>query len=390
MGIEAAYSPTPVEVSLRGGLFYRAQRRVGLIPENRWNLGRRITVLIAIGWLPLLLITAVSNWPAIPSLLRDYRAAARLLLAIPVLLLGEPFMESRFREVVAHIRGAGLLEPPDLAYMDGVIASLIRLRDSFLPEIAILALGIVRTATIYRGLVDATPWLGYGAGADFHVTAAGWYAILASSSLYQFLLGLSLWKWLLWTMFAFKLAGRNLKLVPIHPDKHGGLGFLGPTSMAFAPVAFAAAIVVGATWRHQILHQGAHLIDFMLPAIVLVVIVALVALGPLVFFIPRLMALRRIGILQYGLLGQISSTGFHAKWILDGARHRAEFLQALDSTALSSFGQHYDRIQGLTPFPVDKVALYALAASIAIPAIPVVLAEMPIGVVIKDLLSALR
>jgi hypothetical protein len=238
--------------------------------------------------------------------------------------------------------------------------------------------------------VDPTPWLGYGAGADFHVTAAGWYAILVSASLYQFLLGLSLWKWLLWTMFAFKLSGRHLKLVPIHPDEHGGLGFLGPTAMAFAPVAFAAAIVVGATWRHEILHQGAHLKDFMLPAIVLVVIVALVALGPLVFFVPRLIALRRIGILEYGRLGQISSTDFHAKWILGGARHHAEFLQAIDSTALSSFGQHYKRIEKLTPFPGDKVALYALAAAIAIPAIPVVLAEMPIGVVVKDLLSALR
>jgi hypothetical protein len=160
--------------------------------------------------------------------------------------------------------------------------------------------------------------------------------------------------------------------------------------MAFAPVAFAAAIVVGATWRHEILHQGAHLKDFMLPAIVLVVIVALVALGPLVFFVPRLIALRRIGILEYGRLGQISSTDFHAKWILGGARHHAEFLQAIDSTALSSFGQHYKRIEKLTPFPGDKVALYALAAAIAIPAIPVVLAEMPIGVVVKDLLSALR
>ena len=390
VGVRTDHAPTPDEVSLRGGLFYRAQRAVGLIPENRWNLGRRIVLLIVVGWLPLLLITALSNWAGISSLLRDYRANARMLLAIPVLLLGEPLMESHFREVVAHIRRAGLLAPPDVAYMDGVIATLVRLRDSFLPELAILALAIVRTATVYRGLVDATPWLGQGAGVDFHLTAAGWYAVLVSVSLYQFMLGLSLWKWLLWTMFAFKLSRRDLKLVPIHPDEHGGLGFLGQTPLAFTPVAFATAIVVGATFRHEILHQGAHLMNFMLPAVVLVVIVALIALGPLVFFIPRLMALRRAGILEYGLFGQISSMDFHAKWILASGGHQAEFLQALDSMALSSLGQHYKRIEDLTPFPVDKVALYALAAAIAIPALPVVLAEMPIGVVLKDLLSALR
>jgi hypothetical protein len=139
---------TVADVSLvRGGLFYRLERLVGLIHPNQWNLGRRITLLIAVSWLPLLLITAFVNREGLSSFLTDYRVYSRLLVAIPVLLLGQPLVESRFREVVAHIRRAGLLEAPDLAYMDGVIATLVRLRDSFLPELAILALTIVRTAT---------------------------------------------------------------------------------------------------------------------------------------------------------------------------------------------------------------------------------------------------
>ena len=46
------------------------------------------------------------------------------------------------------------------------------------------------------------------------------------------------------------------------------------------------------------LYRGAHLLDFRLPAIVLIAIIALVALGPLLFFVPRLAALRRKGILE--------------------------------------------------------------------------------------------
>jgi hypothetical protein len=46
-------SSAPGEVSLvRGGPFYRVQHALGLIRPNEWNLGRRITFLIAIGWLP--------------------------------------------------------------------------------------------------------------------------------------------------------------------------------------------------------------------------------------------------------------------------------------------------------------------------------------------------
>jgi hypothetical protein len=116
------------------------------------------------------------------------------------------------------------------------------------------------------------------------VTAAGWYAVAVSTSIFQLLLGLGLWKWLMWTFFAFRLSTCNLRLVSTRPD------------------TFAAAAVVRATWRQSILHDGAHLMDFKLPAIALAVITALVALPPLAFFVPRLAELRRkdSGIWSFG------------------------------------------------------------------------------------------
>jgi hypothetical protein len=378
------------EVSLvRGGLFHRVLQLVGLDP-NRRNLGRRVLALIAVGWLPLLLITALSNWEGLPSLFADYRVYSRVFVAIPVLLLGEQIMESRFREVFANLRHADLLETPDLAYMGCVTATLVRLRDSFLPELVILMLSFVRTFTAYKGLVDATPWLGQGTGADFHLTAAGWYSIVVTVTLEEFLFGLGLWRWLLWTLFAFKLSTRKLKLVPTHPDEQGGLGFLGHTSLAFAPLAFAVTLVIGTNWRQEILHHGAHLTNFKLPAIAFIVIVALVAFVPLLFFVPRLAALRHEGIIEYGLLGQRISTDFHAKWILRGAGDGPEFLREHDSSAINSLGQEYKRIDKLTPFPADRVAVLTLAAAVAIPALPTLLAEIPLAVVFKVLFTALR
>jgi hypothetical protein len=56
--IDPPFTAAPAEISLaREGPFYRAQQAVGLIRPNQWNLGRRIAVLTAIGWLPLFLIT---------------------------------------------------------------------------------------------------------------------------------------------------------------------------------------------------------------------------------------------------------------------------------------------------------------------------------------------
>lgn len=125
----------------------------------------------------------------------------------------------------------------------------------------------------------------------------------------------------------------------------------------------------------------------MLPSIALAVIVVFVALGPLVFFVPRLAALRRRGILEYGILGQLHSTEFHQKWILHRTGHEAEFLQAPESSTLADYGQSYEKI---APFPADKQDLIPLALAIAIPAFPVIIAQIPVAIVLQDLLRALR
>jgi hypothetical protein len=375
---------------IRGGPFYRIQEAARLIRPNEWNLIRRVTFAIGLGWLPLILITAFFNTGSFVSLLKDYRVHSRMLIAVPVLLLGQLLLESRFRMVVAHIRNADLLEPKDLARMDDMIAKLRCLRDSLIPELAILFLVIAHTAVSFKVRVDATPWLSQRIGSDLHLTAAGWYAVLVSATIFQFLLGLSLWKWLLWSLFAFKLSRLDLRLVSTHPDEHGGLGFLGETPVAFAPVAFAAATVVGATWRHEILHLGANPMTFKQPAIAFVVIIAVVALGPLSFFIPRLTALRRRGILEYGILGQMHSTDFHQKWVHQRTGHEAEFLTAPESSTLADFGQSYEKLEQLKPFAINRGTLITLAIAVVVPLLPAILAVVPLATVLKTLLEALR
>ena len=305
-----AADPQRHELSLvRGGPFYRAQQASRLIRPDEWNHAKRITLAIALGWLPLVLITALFNPKALVSLLVDYRVYSRMVIAVPVLLVGQWLTESRFRMILRHIDEAGLLGTEDRSRMDGMITVVKRLRDSIFPEIAILVLLVVHTLTSLKSQVDLTPWLAYGTAPDLHLTPSGWYAVLVSTSIFQFLLGLGLWQWLLWAVFAFKLSRLNLQLVPTHPDGHGGLGFLGLTPVAFTPVSFAVATVIGATWRREILLHGVKLMAFKLPAIVFVVIVVLVAFGPLAFFLPRLAALRRQGILEYGTPGANSQHG---------------------------------------------------------------------------------
>jgi hypothetical protein len=208
--------------------------------------------------------------------------------------------------------------------------------------------------------------------------------------IYQFLVGLSLWKWLLWTFFLFKLSRMKLQLVASHPDKHGGIGFLGMSTMAFAPTAFAIAAAVGATWRYEIFYAGMHLSSFKLPAIVLLVITISIALGPLAFFVPKLAAVRRRGILQYGSLAHLHSTDFHGKWILHRKEHEAEILAAPEISSLTDLASSVQNVEDMKAFPAGKGSVIPLVLALAIPLIPAITAQVPLKVVLKSLLEAMK
>ena len=131
-----AHGPT----LFRGGPFYRAQLAARLIKEGERNDVRRVVVAVAVSWVPLVLLTAFFNPSGLVSLLTSYRVYSRLLIAVPVLLIGQTIMESRFQMVVQTIIDAHLLGDEDLKRMQAIIATLLRLRDSFVPEAIVIVL----------------------------------------------------------------------------------------------------------------------------------------------------------------------------------------------------------------------------------------------------------
>ena len=379
------------EVSLiRGGPFYEAQIRARLIRPHQWNLGRRVIFAVAVGWVPLVLLTALFTPGAVVALLTDYKVASRMLIAVPILLLGQVLMESKFRTIVSQAR-EDLVAPANMPQFDEILATLTRLRDSVLPELAIAVLVCLHIALSVSGKVGlAGAWAAEGAQTVAHLTPAGWYYILVSQLIYQLLVGICLWKWLLWTFFVFSLSRMKLQLMVSHPDKHAGMGFLGMSTLAFAPVAFAVAAAVGATWRYEILYTGAHLMSFKLPAIILLVLVVLIAVGPLLFFVPKLAPLRRKGILQYGSLAHLHSSEFHDKWILHRKGHELEFLAAPEVSTLTDLATSFQNIEDMKAIPLDKGSLMAPLIATILPLLPAVMAQVPLKVIFKSLLEAMK
>jgi hypothetical protein len=275
--------------------------------------------------------------------------------------------------------------------MDRTIGRLVRLRDSFVAEATIVIIAYGNVAAIIGAHLSAVQnWALGDFGWGHYMSPAGWYYVLVSQLIFRFLVGLSIWKWFLWICLLFRLSRLDLELVPTHPDQHGGLGFLGMSPLAIAPTVFVACGAIGSTWRGQILNHGAHLMNFKIDAIVLLVIMLIVAMGPLVLFIPKLARLHRQGILQYGTLGQLHSVDFHKKWILNRKGHEEEFLTAPEISTLTDYASSYENVEKLQPFPLDRSTMVVLVLAIAIPLLPVLLAEVPFITVVKGLLAAVK
>lgn len=382
---------TARDISLvRGGLLYRFFLFIRVMDDSHWNIGRRVAFVLAILWVPLVAIRLIHDPGRLMQLILDYRLEARAIAAI-LLILAEPVMDSRFGMLIEHVHETHLLVGPDLEKMNHLLARLQRLRDSYLPEILFLVAVAVRGATSYRFIAEQTSGdLSFQNATGLHLSVAGWYALLVDAPFIQFIALIVLWKWLLWTMFAFRLSRLNLRLVPSHPDENGGLGFLSISTQAFVPFAAALTTIIGASFRNEILNHGKHLVNFKGPAIALGVILVATALLPLLFFVPRLLPLRRRGILQYSIIGHMQSFAFHDKWVNHGEEHEDEAMAAPEMSTLCDYNSAYKNVEDMYPIPVDKEALTGLAVAMLIPALPVILAEVPIQTVLQDLLSAAK
>jgi len=207
---------------------------------------------------------------------------------------------------------------------------------------------------------------------QLHLTKAGcWYAFV-SIPIFQFILlrwymRLVLWFWLLW-----KFSRLNLQLSAAHPDRAGGIGFLGSNSDAFAPILFAQGSLLAGVIASRVLYQGQNLLAFRMQAAGFIVFFILFILGPLVMFTPQLDRAKRAGKAYYGLLASRFVFGFEAKWTPSSAPGTGE-LHADDIQGLADLGSSYSAVRGmrLVPFALEDVTF--LVVTTVLPLLPLVL-----------------
>ena len=374
---------------VRGDFFFRLQRRLGLIPATGLGLARRALFWSLFSWLPIAVWAALFG-PGIAGagepLMAHFAIHARLLLAVPLLILAEAGAHKRSTRLLPAFVESGAVPPSALARLQAVVAATSRLRDATLPGIVVL--GIVAAITTTSQIVSQVHEIEWAAPARSGGLGFGayWYLYVGRS---VFLVMLFVWIWRLVVLGVLlrRIAKLDLALVPTHPDRTGGLALLEQVPAAFAPVVLALGVVVAARWIHDAIYHQLAIGSIRVPMIAFVVITVVLFLLPLGAFIGPLARAKRRALHDYGVLVARHGRLVHQRWI-EGKPTQDDLLDAPEIGPVADTAAIYQAVRAMRPVPVTAAAILPLALAAALPMIAVLSVYMPIKEILAKLLKA--
>ena len=376
-----------------GGPIYQLFQRARLTGPALELLVRRIVFITLIAWLPLLVLSIVEGRAfgaeGLPFL-RDIEAQVRFLVVIPIFVAAELIVHLRIRPVVSRFVEQDLVRPADRPRFDAAIRSALRLRNSIPLELGLLlfVLTVGSWTWQHQLALEKASWYGHLEGGQFSLTAAGhWYARV-SVPIFQFIFLRWYLRLLIWFRFLWQVSRLDLNLIPTHPDRAGGLSFLGRSAYAFAPLLFAQGAVLSGLIATRVLFGGQTLIAFKMEAVGLVALLVLFFIAPLMFFAPQLGSARRRGLAEYGLLASRYVEGFERKWI-HGEAGSEPLLGSADIQSLADLGNSYGLVQQMRVVPFGLQDVGRLVAATAVPLLPLGLTVFPLDELVMRLVKLL-
>jgi len=369
-----------------GGPLYQLMRRAHLTGDALELVTRRLVVLSLAAWLPLLLLSVAEGraWGdeiRLPFLF-DADVHARFLLALPLLIVAELVVHQRMRRVIGTFLTRNLIPDAARGKFDAAIAGAMRLRNSITAELLLIAfvygVGVLLVWRTHTA-IDATTWYGRSSGGQLQPTWAGWWFGCVSLPIFQFILIRWYFRLFIWARFLWQVSRIDLQLVPTHPDRAGGLGFLQVITQAFAPLLAGQGVLLAGVMANKIFYTGAKLTDFKMELVAQVTVMLFFVLAPLLVFVPVMARTRRQGLAEYGGLAQRYVREFDHKWLRGGGPDEEPLVGSADIQSLADLGNSFQVIKEMRMVPFGKDMIVLLALISLAPVGPLVLTMIPLG-----------
>jgi hypothetical protein len=375
---------------VRGDLLFRLQRRIGLIPDDGLGLVRRAAFWSLLAWVPI----AAWAWHvgrAFPPLAKEpllahFSVQARCLVAIPLLIVAEGQAHRLTVGLLPHFASSGLVPAAQLPAFRNALAGAVKLRDGTVPWLFLLGavLGLNTAAELLERSHEVS-WADGVAGEPMGLGFGAIWFLYVARPIQLALLAAWFWRILLLGSLFRRIAGLELSLVPTHPDRAGGLGFLEQAPRIFVPVVLALGTVLAARWAHDVLYHDVHVHDLRIQMVAFVALAVVLFSSPLLVFVPLMAATKRRALLDYsGLVGRHGRL-VRDRWVAGKPLEDDALLNAPELGPVADTGPLYDAVAAMRVLPIGKATVAPLLVAAALPLLPVLAIEIPI----KQILSAL-
>jgi hypothetical protein len=377
------------EFNLFGGPLHRLGRRFGLVRgHDTFRLGVALGIL---AWSGLVMLALMKGVGGKVFALDAIGVHVRFLVAIPLFFLCETWVGPRMTEFVRDIVSNGVVPESGRPALVAVIRRVDRLKDPWLVEVLFLLLVIA--FVLVEPLLNIP---GRTGNWELLLTESGgtggpvlrWYFWFCLP-LFRFLLLRWMWHLALWCYFLWRVQRLDLHLVPTHPDRAAGLGYLEVVQEHFSTLVIAFSAVLSATYAEG-LASGAMAFEALYRQIPLaLLLVALLFIGPLFIFSFKLWDRRITGWREYMGMASRYVNAFDRKWIKGENPSGEALLGTPDMQSLADLNNSVTVVRELSCVPASRRLVLGLAASAILPMCPLVFFKFPVSDVAARLFQML-
>jgi len=253
------------------------------------------------------------------------------------------------------------------------------MRNSAIVEIAVLVFVFTVGSWIWRHQIalDVASWYASSGGGQMHLTMAGYWFAFVSVPVFQFILLRWYMRILIWFWFLLRVSRLTLHLLPAHPDRAGGLGFVGKSSLAFTPLLFAQGALLAGQIASRIFYNGQTLLAYKMTIVGFVLFFVVAVLAPLFLFTPQLLRAKREGLAEYGAFASSYVMDFDQKWLRSKINDE-QVLGTADIQSLADLGNSFAVVREMRPIPFSTDDVVRLLIATVAPMVPLLLTIMPL------------
>jgi hypothetical protein len=375
-----------------GGPLYQLWLRSGLASPVLGLLQRRVLAFSVVTWVPPLVLCVLAGTVfggvAVPFS-HDIVTHARFLIALPLFILAETLVHQRIKPLVDLLITRDIIPLKERPRFHAAVASALRWRNSVGFEIILILITLTLGHFVWmQGTsLKASSWYGTSTPEGLQLTRAGFWYAWVSMPVFQFIFFRWYYRLFIWTRFLWQLSRIPLRLLPTHPDRAGGIGFLAVCVPAFGPILLAQGVVLAGLIGGKVFFEGGSLVSFKLDMLGIILFQTIIMLGPLCVFLPQLAKARRRAWGEYGTLATRYVEGFDAKWNRGSALKTEELLGSADIQSLADLTHSYDVIREMRLVPFGKEAFIQVIVLTLLPIAPLIVTIIPLDQLITKLLG---